>query len=47
VKGGLDEDADVVILTGSPLDPFTQVVSTLVNGDVVYSAEDEPPTSTR
>jgi len=39
------KDADVVILTGSPLDPFTHVVSTLVNGDVVYSAEDEPHTS--
>ncbi len=40
------KDADIAILTGSPLDPFTRVVSTLVNGEPVYEREDGLPTST-
>jgi len=33
------KDADVVILTGNPLDPFTNVVATLVNGRLVCTGK--------
>lgn len=34
------KDADIAVFTGNPMEVFTRTLYTLINGEIVYSAED-------
>ena len=36
------KDADIAIFTGNPMEVFTETLYTIVNGQVVYSVQNQP-----
>jgi imidazolonepropionase-like amidohydrolase len=36
------KDADIAIFTGNPMEVFTETLYTIINGQVVYSVQNQP-----